>query len=118
MYRLTAAVLMSAALLAPAAMAQDTTSPSFYSGRTYLAKPEAERNIYVAGLMDMLQESAYYATDQAKTLLIERAQRCMAGKTTSQLREFVDSYVRSDAAFLNYSMASNFSAAVLQRCPR
>lgn len=119
MHRLAAAVLLSAALLAPAAAsAQDTTAPSYFSGRTYLQKSVEERNAYVAGLMDMLQESTYYATDQAKTALIERAQRCLGGRTTGQLREFVDSYVNSDPAYLGYSMASNFSAAVLTRCPR
>lgn len=118
MYRLAAAVLMSAALLAPAASAQDTTAASYFSGRTYMQNSEDQRNVYVAGLMDMLQEAAYFATDQGKTALIERAQRCLKDRTTSQLREFVDAYVNSDPAYLNYSMASNFSAAILTRCPR
>lgn len=115
MYRLAAAILMTAAL-ATSAVAEET-KPSYFSGSDYLALPAEARSFYVAGLMDMVNFLDFVMTEQARKALVEQARRCVGNLSADELRNMVDAYVRSEPANLRYSMASNFTAAIVTRCP-
>jgi len=113
MKRLAAAVLLSISLAAGSASAQ---VQGYIDGRTYLQRTDADRTVYVMGLYDMLMEMGPLANERAAAM-VRQAERCLRGKGSVQLRDWVDSYVRSKAEYLQYSMSSNFIAAVMTRCP-
>jgi len=87
----------------------------YLSGEEYLYMEDMERTFYVMGLFDMLENLA--ENDPSNGAFYARVDRCTAGMTSSQLRNFIDDYVNSDETFEGYTMASNFSAALNTRCP-
>ena len=109
--RCVVAVLLSVAITTSAGPAR----AGYINGEEYLYMEDAERTEYVMGLFDMLEELA--RDDPRHGAFFNRVERCTAGMSGGQLRDFVDDYTWSDETFEGYSMASNFSAALNSRCP-
>ncbi|MBM3560570.1 MAG: hypothetical protein FJX53_11980 [Alphaproteobacteria bacterium] len=67
------------------------------------------------GLLDMLEEMGRVNT--TVTDFWNRVERCTSSMSAGQLRDFVDDHMYSSQAAEQYTMASNFSAALTSRCP-
>jgi len=89
----------------------------FHDGKSYQSLSEEGRTQYVLGLFDMMQRMAEVVTEPKTREVLTRFNRCIAGMSAGELREFVDSYLVSDQGAAQYAMASNFLAALGLRCP-
>ena len=106
--RCVVAALLSFAIAAP-------TSAGYINGEEYLYMEDHERATYVMGLLDMLEEIG--RANPTVTEFFNRVERCTSSMTVGQLRDLIDGYMWSDEAYEQYTMASNFSAALSTSCP-
>lgn len=109
-------ILCVGALVASASV-HATTYMNYVDGDRYMKMPDAERSAYVEGLSDMLIRMTAAVDDATEKAFLNRVQRCTADMSGRQLRDFIDSYMATDAAFRSYAMASNYRAAMNTRCP-
>jgi len=109
--RCVVTAFLSFAIAAPASPA----IAGYLNGEEYLYLEDHERTIYVTGLLDMLEELG--GANATVTDFWNRVERCTSGMSAGQLRDFVDNYMLSDPSFEQYTMASNFSAALTTSCP-
>jgi hypothetical protein len=54
--------------------------------------------------------------NQEERTFLNRAHRCTAEMQPTELRDFVDAYMKS-GDYARYSMASNYRAALNTKCP-
>jgi hypothetical protein len=107
------AALAGVALLlisAPAARA------AFVDGKRYLAMSDDQRTMYMAGLADMMARMVGVSVpDEMKRQT--RFERCLYNMTEVQIRELMDAFMHEDPSTVQYTMASNFRAALDLACP-
>ena len=91
---------------------------SYVTGDDYMNMSPAERTAYILGAHDMQARlvKEFEGTTEAAAF-IERVLRCTASMTTTQLRDYIDEYMARDATYRTYTMASNFRAALHEKCP-
>jgi len=111
-----AALALASISVAGTCLAQAPVA-TFLDGKTYQTLSEEARTHYVLGLFDMMQRMTGVVTEPRTLELLARYNRCASSMSAAELREFVDSYLMSDAAAAQYAMASNFIAALGVRCP-
>lgn len=104
------AVMLVGATAAPAAAA-------FVDGKRYLTMSDDQRTAYMAGLADMMARMTGVAV-ATEMVQQTRFQRCLFNMSDTQVREFMDAYMREDPSTANYAMASNFRAALTVACPK
>jgi hypothetical protein len=113
MHLLKAAVVaIASAVLATAAFA-DT---AYFTGKDYVELTPDQRTAYVLGLHDMMERMSKAVDNEVELKFLDRARRCISGKGRQELREFVDAYMALDAVYKTYSMASNYRAAINEKC--
>lgn len=89
---------------------------AFVDGKRYLAMSDDQRTIYMAGLADMMARMVGVSVP-SEMLQQARFERCLINMTEQQVRDFMDAYMREDPSTENYTMASNFRAALNVACP-
>lgn len=89
---------------------------AFVDGKRYLAMSDDQRTLYMAGLADMMARMVGVSVP-AEMQQQARFERCLVNMNEVQLRDFMDAYMREDPSTGNYTMASNFRAALNVACP-
>lgn len=85
-------------------------------GKQYRQLPEGHRTTYVVGMLDMIEALAAHVSAHKESKF--DAMRRYAGPITSdELRKLMDNYIDADASRQQYTAASNFLAALAEKCP-
>jgi hypothetical protein len=116
--RLAHPLLFLLVLVGALSLARAVEAGTFLDGKRYLALPDAERLYYVVGLSDMMDRMSKAVDNSTEKAFLARAARCTQGMNGSQLRQFIDNFMHADPKTGQYSMASNYRAALNLRCPR
>lgn len=107
------ALLLGLALLSVSGL---PARAAFVDGKRYLAMSDEQRTMYMAGLADMMARMVGVSVpDEMKRQA--RFERCLYNMTEVQVRELMDAFMREDPSTVQYTMASNFRAALDVACP-
>jgi len=116
MKRLAIAAVFAAAALSGTNASLGAES-SFVDGDAYLKLSSDQRTTYIMGVSDMMERMTSAVDNAEETAFLDRAHRCTDKMTGVQLRDFIDAYMAADPAYRGYGMASNYRAALNEKCP-
>lgn len=110
--------MVAVASMALASAASAETDSAFLNGGDYMSLTPDQRTIYVMGLADMMSRMSRAVENSDELAFQDRTRRCTGEMGRVQLRDFIDAYMALDPAYKGYGMASNFRAAINEKCPQ